>query len=120
MGNGYFVAAREVVEKSLKLLYGFDGAGLVELRVGRVEIVAVACVEAGQLGVLAFGVACVILLEICAGGLVVLVFVVGESEQEESVFGFLGAFEYLGYVFECCCGLSVFFSSNARLAKSRR
>ena len=59
---------------------------------------------------LAFGEAGVVLLEICACGLVVLVLIVGERKEEECVLGFLGAFEYLGHVFKggCCLGIFLF------------
>lgn len=58
---------------------------------------------------LALGEAGVILLEVGPGCLVVLVLVVGEGEEVESILGFLGAFEYGGNVFEGGSRLGVFF-----------
>lgn len=51
LGYRDFVASREIVEKSLQLFDGFNCRGLIELWIGGIEIISVAGVEAGQLGV---------------------------------------------------------------------
>ncbi len=81
LSYGHFVAAREVFEEALKFFYSLDGAGLVELRLGRVQIVSVAAEEAGRFGVLAFGVAAVVGFEVCARAHIVFVLVVAHGKE---------------------------------------
>lgn len=69
---------------------------MVELSFGRVEIVGVARVEAGQFGIFAFGISAVVGLEIRGSFGILFVFIVAQAEQIEGFFGFFRAFK-LGY-----------------------
>ncbi len=74
---------------------------------GRVEIISVAAVEAGVFGVLAFGVAAVIVLQVDAGRCVVFVLIVALAVHIERLFCLVGAFEHRYAVFQQCRGLYI-------------
>ena len=63
-GLGNLLAFGEELKEILQFLYGLYGIGLVQLRIGRIEIITVSGIEACKLGVLAFGITVIIRLEI--------------------------------------------------------
>ena len=83
LGYRHLVAFWEVVEDALKLFDSLLGVGLVELRLGGVEVVTISRVETGKLGVLTFGVIHIVGLEVGARTDIILVLVVAQSEQIE-------------------------------------
>lgn len=108
LSYGNFVAAREVVKEALQLLYSLQRGGLVELGVGRVEIVSVATVIAGELGVFAFGIAGVVHLEVGAGGQIVTALEFAQSQEIKTLLAFIRTLEHCAALFEQRDGLDVF------------
>ena len=106
--NRHLVALGEVVEKRLQLLDGLYRLALVELRVGRIQVVTITGIEARQLGILASGVLGIVLLEVGTRIQVILVLIVAEAQQVERLLGLFGAAEHGDHIFEQRVSLGVF------------